>query len=210
MGNSDALRYLYEECPSLLTGTLPERVLALTTWAARQQGDGRAGIYKRMAMALALTMALRSDRNFICALTSKPIPLGKIDEKTAVRIFVEAVNNHGPAPSRAQQQSDSRDVRAARYLLSNKIPPDEVCNLAKRSGEGVHEWAANYAQEQQADKLEPDVDQTRIPLSIDNKRRVEITIKIGREKKRYFELDLTEGKIDLFEDFIRRMMEKDE
>lgn len=201
---SNAARYLEEECPALLKGTSSERAHALTSWAEHHQG--RAGIYKRIALVVALTFVFWSNRDFICALTSKPISLKKIKVKTAVRVFMVAVNNYGAAPTRAQQQSTSRDVRAVLYLLAKKIPPNEVCDLAKRNGEGVHAWATEFTQKKRGRKIARAAKRAQIEPEGSILNEVKISIKIGGGKTRYFKRAFPRERIDgiqmLVEDFM--------
>lgn len=205
---SNAARYLEEECPALLTGTSSERAHALTSWAERHQG--RAGIYKRIALVVALTLVFWSNRDFICALTSKPISLKKITVKKAVRVFMVAVNNLGPAPNRAQQQSTSRDVRAVLHLLAKKIPPDEVGGLAKRNGEGVHAWATEFTQQKRGRKNARAAKKAFVVSGSTSPNEVEITIKIGGGKTSYFKRELPRDRIDRIEMFLEDLMEDQE
>lgn len=208
--NSDPSRYLEEECPALLTGNWSERVRALSAWAERQQGHGRAGIYRRIALVVALTLVFRSNRDFICALTSKPISLKTIKVRTAVRVFMVAVNNYGPAPNRAQQQSTSRDVRAVLYLLAKKIPPNEVCDLAKQNGEGVHAWAEKYTQKKRRRKNVRETKRAQIAPAGDQLKEVEISIRIGGGKPSHFKLELADDRIDYLEQFVEKLVDNRE
>lgn len=206
-GTSNALRYLKKKCPSLLSGDLPERVRALRSWAERQPVQGRAAIYERIAMAVALVLLFGANRHFIFALSSKPTPVGKDFERKKCRVFMEAVHNCGSEPNRYQQQRISRDVRAALYLIHNEIPPDEVCDLAKRNGEGVHEWAARYTEEQKYDDIDLDAVENHPVLLGDQPQEVEIITKIGRGKRRFLSLKLRRSGVDAVEQFLEQIVD---
>lgn len=206
-GTSNALRYLKRECPSLLFGDLTERVHALKSWAERHQGQGRAAIYERIAMAVALDLLFGANRHFIFALSSKPTPVGKDFERKKSRVFMEAVHNCGSAPNRYQQQRISRDARAARYLIYNEISPDEVCVLAKRNGEGVHAWAARYTEEQKYDDIDLDAVENHPVLLDDQPQEVEIITKIGRGKRRSLSLKLRQSGVDAVEQFLEQIID---
>lgn len=191
----------------MLTGTWSERVRALSVWAQRHQGQSRALIYKRIAMVVALEMVFGASRDFIVALSSKPIPLGQAFEKKKIRAFSEAVSDCGAGPDRVQQQRISRDVRAVRYLLSNGISPDEVCDLAKRNGEGVHAWAAKYTEQKESDVIDLDAVENHLVLLDEQPQEVEIITKIGRGKRQFLSLKLRRSGVDAVEQFLEQIVD---
>lgn len=205
-GTSDALRYLKKECPALLYGTLSERVRGLTSWAERHQGQGRAAIYERIAMAVALDLLFGANRHFIFALSSKPLPVGEDFERKKIRVFMEAVHNCGSAPDRYQQQRISRDVRAALYLINNEISPQAVRDLANRYGEGVQAWAAKYTDQKGSDVIDLDAVENHPVLLGDQPQEVEIIAKIGRGKRQFLSLKLRRSGVDAVEKFLEQIV----
>ncbi|MCC0018761.1 MAG: hypothetical protein H6887_06250 [Hoeflea sp.] len=158
-------------------------------------------------MAVALDLLFGANRHFIFALSSKPTPVGKDFERKKCRVFMEAVHNCGSAPNRYQQQRISRDVRAALYLIYNEIPPDEVCDLARRNGEGVHAWAARYTEEQNYDDIDLDAAEDLATPPDDRVRKVEISVKIGSEKTRFLSIALSDSGVDVVERFFEKIVD---
>jgi hypothetical protein len=201
--NSNALQYLRKECPSLLIGTVQDRVHALRSWIELHQGQSRVAIYERIAMALALDLVFSTNKNLIVALSSNPVR--RDEEIEPIRVFVEAVNLCGASPDRTRRQRISRDVRATRYLLRNGISPDKVCSLAQLSGEGVHAWAKKSAEKRKMDQVSrrPNwADGVKAPAK---RRKAEITMRIGRGEMRSYVFWLENKDIDILKEMLKRM-----
>jgi hypothetical protein len=180
-----------------------DRVHALKGWIASRQGPSRVTIYERLSMIVALNLLFSTNKELVAALSPTPVRHG--EEIDPVRVFVEFINSFGATPDRAQKQRISRDVRASRYLLSVGISPDKIGGLAQLKGEGIHAWANRNVKRRREDPISRYshlADGVEAPVQLP---KAEITIKIGRGKRRTYNFWIEANDIGILKEMLNRM-----
>ena len=203
---SDAQQYIKSECPMLLSGSVSSQVQSLAGWAIRHQGKTNRDLYKRIAMALSLEAMFGRDRQFVVAVSLKPIRYDQTVE--TLKVFMHALDCCGPQSERAEKQLTSRNVRAARYLLSQGISPIEVTSLASLKGQGVHSWAAKLSELHDSSKVILGSDGSVIPSFSKGRQKVRITLQVGRGKMRSYDMSLVKEDVGLIRQILNTVAER--